>query len=126
VASDLHPAPWNTLAADAGRLPLAAQSVDAVVGLDVLHHLAAPADFFRESRARHRGDLVLVSPGSAFSWPPVVHQEVCRLSWTSPQPAAGHFEGDAPCPEDGRTGRALEQLGLGHAARRPPERFRLR
>ena len=107
IASDLHPAPWNDLAADAGGLPLAAGSVDAVVGLDVLHHLAAPADFFREAARvlREGGGLTLVEPWiTPLSW--IVyrffHQEACRLSvdpW-DPFPAGGKdsFEGDAAVP----------------------------
>ncbi len=107
IASDLHPVPWNDLAADASQLPLAAGSVDAVVGLDVLHHLAAPADFFREAaRAlRTSGRLALVEPWiTPLSW--VVyrffHQEGCRLSvdpW-DPFPGSGKdsFDGDAAVP----------------------------
>ena len=107
IASDLHAAPWNALAADAGRLPLAAASVDAVVGLDVLHHLGAPGDFFREAARvlRPGGRLALVEPWiTPFSW--VIyrffHQEDCRLGvdpW-SPFPAHGKdsFEGDAAVP----------------------------
>ena len=49
TSSDLLVTPWNDLAADAGRLPLATGGVEAVVGVDVLHHLPAPADFFREA-----------------------------------------------------------------------------
>lgn len=108
IASDLHPAPWNTLAADAGRLPLATATVDAVVGLDVLHHLAAPEGFFREVARVLRADgrLALVEPWiTPLSW--VVyrffHQEGCRLSvdpW-NPFPAGGRkdsFDGDAAVP----------------------------
>jgi SAM-dependent methyltransferase len=107
IASDLHAAPWNTLAADAGRLPLAAASIDAVVGLDVLHHLGAPAAFFREAARvlRPGGRLALVEPWiTPFSWPiyRFVHQEHCRLSvdpW-DPFPAHGKdsFDGDAAVP----------------------------
>ena len=106
-ASDLHAAPWNDLAADAGRLPLAPASVDAVLGLDVLHHLADPAAFFRESARALRpgGRIALVEPWiTPLSW--VVyrffHQEHCRLSvdaWR-PFPGAGKdsFDGDAAVP----------------------------
>ncbi len=107
IASDLHPAPWNDLAADAGRLPVATESVDAVVGLDVLHHLAAPADFFREAARvlREGGGLALLEPWiTPLSWVVYrfLHQEGCRLSvdpW-DPFPAGGKdsFEGDAAVP----------------------------
>ena len=107
IASDLHRTPWNDLAADASRLPLAAGSVDSVVGLDVLHHLAAPAAFFAEAARvlRASGRLALVEPWiTPLSW--VVyrffHQEDCRLSvdpW-DPFPGSGKdsFDGDAAVP----------------------------
>jgi len=107
IASDLHPAPWNDLAADAGRLPVAAASVDAVLGLDVLHHLPDPAAFFRESARvlRPTGRVALVEPWiTPLSW--VVyrffHEEDCRLSvdaWRPfPGPAKDSFDGDAAVP----------------------------
>ncbi len=132
VASDLHAAPWNTLAADAGRLPFAAASLDAVVGLDVLHHLAAPSDFFREAaRALRPGTrITLVEPWiTPFSWPiyRFVHQEDCRLSvdpWQPfPRGDKDSFEGDAAVPwrmvRDTPAGR-WNELGL-----RPPSVVRL-
>lgn len=107
VASDLHPLAWNDLAADAGRLPLATQSVDCVLGLDVLHHLARPDGFFRETARvlRAGGRLALVEPWvSPFSWPiyRFLHQEGCRLGidpWDPfPGPGKDSFEGDAAVP----------------------------
>lgn len=107
VASDLHAAPWNAVAADASRLPLRGGSVAAVVGVDVLHHLAAPAAFFAEA-ARvlvPRGRLVLLEPWiTPLSW--VIyrffHQEDCRLSvdgWDPfPGGAKDSFDGDAAVP----------------------------
>jgi SAM-dependent methyltransferase len=107
IASDLHPAPWNALAADAARLPFAAGSLDTLVGLDVLHHLAEPADFFREAARvlRVGGRIALFEPWiTALSWPiyRFVHQEDCRLSvdpW-KPFPAGrkDSFDGDAAVP----------------------------
>jgi SAM-dependent methyltransferase len=132
IASDLHPAPWNTVAADAGRLPFAAGSLDAVVGLDVLHHLAAPADFFRQATRALRagGRIALVEPWiTPFSWPiyRFVHQESCRLSvdpW-QPFPAGGKdsFDGDAAVPWRMARDTPVErwnELGL-----RPPRIVRL-
>jgi len=132
VASDLHPAPWNTLAADAGRLPLATATVDAVVGLDVLHHLAAPADFIRESARALRpgGRLALVEPWiTPFSW--VVyrffHQEDCRLGVDPWHPFSGaakdSFDGDAAVPwrmARDTTAERWNELGF-----RPPRVVRL-
>jgi SAM-dependent methyltransferase len=107
IASDLHGAPWNTLAADAGQLPLATGSVESVLGLDVLHHLEAPADFFEEAARvlRPGGRVALVEPWiSPLSWLVyhVFHEESCRLGvdpW-SPFPPGGKdsFDGDAAVP----------------------------
>jgi SAM-dependent methyltransferase len=107
LSSDLLAAPWNALVADAGRLPLATGGVGAVVGLDVLHHLPRPAEFFRET-ARvlgGRGELRLVEPWiTPLAW--VVyrffHQEECRLRvdpW-DPFPGGGKdsFDGNAAVP----------------------------
>jgi SAM-dependent methyltransferase len=107
TSSDLHPSPWNDLAADAGRLPLASGAVDAVMGLDVLHHLADPAAHFREAARvlRPEGRIALVEPWiTPLSW--VVyrffHHEECRLSvdpWNPfPGPAKDSFDGDAAVP----------------------------
>ncbi len=78
-----------------------------MAGLDVLHHLAAPAAFFAEAARvlRTAGTLALVEPWiTPLSW--VVyrffHQEDCRLSvdpW-DPFPGSGKdsFDGDAAVP----------------------------
>jgi len=128
IASDLHRTPWNDLAADASRLPLAAGSVDSVVGLDVLHHLAAPAAFFAEAARvlRAGGRLALVEPWiTPLSW--VVyrffHQEDCRLSvdpW-DPFPTSGKdsFDGDAAVPW--KIVRATPPGRWGELGLRPPQ-----
>jgi len=132
IASDLHAAPWNTVAADAGRLPLAAGSVGAVLGLDVLHHLAAPGRFFEEAERvlRAGGRLALVEPWiTPLSWVVYrfLHHERCRLGvdpW-SPFPAGGKdsFDGDAAVPwRMARTTPAGRWRELGFA---PPRVARL-
>ncbi len=107
VASDLLPARWNDLAADASRLPFADGRFSAVVGFDVLHHLAEPESFFREaSRVLGGGGLLLVVEPwvSPFSYGiyRFLHQEHCRLAVDPWHPFAGSrkdsFEGDAAIP----------------------------
>ena len=132
TSSDLLVTPWNDLAADAGRLPLVTGSVDAVVGVDVLHHLPAPADFFREA-ARVLGgvgELRLVEPWiTPLGWIiyRFLHQEDCRLGvdpWNPfPGPGKDAFDGNAAVPWRlvGRTpGWEWRRLGF-----EPPRRLRL-
>jgi SAM-dependent methyltransferase len=83
-ASDLIATPWNDLVANALRLPIASGSLDAVLGLDFVHHLARPGDFFSESaRVLHAGGVIaVVEPWiTPFSLPvyALLHQERCRL-----------------------------------------------
>jgi SAM-dependent methyltransferase len=105
ISSDLLATPWNHLVADALRLPIRSRSVDAIVGLDFIHHLARPADFFRES-ARvlvPGGGLIAVEPWvTPLSYPVYrfLHQERCRLGidpWAPFADVAGKeaFDGDA-------------------------------
>jgi SAM-dependent methyltransferase len=107
VATDLEPVPWNHVAADAARLPLRSGSAEALVGLDVLHHLAEPSTFFLEAGRvlAPGGRLALVEPWlSPLSWPiyRFLHEEDCRLSgdpWRPfPGSAKAAFEGDAALP----------------------------
>jgi SAM-dependent methyltransferase len=107
VSSDLHPARWNSIAADASRLPFVPGRLSAVVGLDVLHHLSDPASFFRESSRvlAPGGRLVLVEPWISplsFLVYRFFHQEDCRLGvdpWNPfPGPAKDSFDGDAAVP----------------------------
>jgi SAM-dependent methyltransferase len=64
VTTDVLPAPWLDLVADAHRLPFAAASFAGLVMVDVLHHLAAPAVFLAEAARvlRPGGRLVLIEP----------------------------------------------------------------
>jgi SAM-dependent methyltransferase len=135
IASDLHPAPWNDLAADATRLPLCDESLELLVGLDILHHLARPGRFFAEV-ARvlvEGGELALVEPWiTPLSWPVyrLLHQEHCRLRVDPWDPFPGDnkdsFEGDAAVPW--RMVRATEPerwraLGIESPAVRPINAF---
>jgi SAM-dependent methyltransferase len=107
IASDLHPVAWNTLAADAGLLPVRSAAVQVVVGLDVLHHLPEPAAFFVEASRvlAPGGRLALVEPWiTPLSWPVYrfFHQEDCRISadaWRPfPPGAKDSFDGNATVP----------------------------
>jgi len=64
TATDLAPAPGNDVVADAHALPVRTGAADAVLGLDVLHHLAQPRAFFAEAARvlRPGGRLALVEP----------------------------------------------------------------
>ena len=105
ISSDLLATPWNSLAADALKLPVRAQSLDAVVGLDFIHHLAWPADFFREAVRvlRPSGRLVAVEPWiTPLSYPVYrfLHHERCRMGldpWTPfpDGPTKDAFDGDS-------------------------------
>jgi SAM-dependent methyltransferase len=84
IATDILPTAWNDIAADALRLPVRSASLDAVVGIDFIHHLATPGDFFREAGRVlvPGGILATVEPWiTPFSFPiyRFLHQERC--SW---------------------------------------------
>ncbi len=132
TSSDLLAAPWNDVVADAGQLPLATGSVEAVVGLDVLHHLPKPAGFFRET-ARVLGGvgrLSLVEPWiTPLGWTVYrfFHQEECRLRvdpWHPfPGPDKDSFDGNAAVPW--RLVRETSSWEWRHLGFEPPRRSRL-
>jgi SAM-dependent methyltransferase len=107
VAADILPAPWNDLAADGLRLPFRDATFDAVVMLDVVHHLSRPARFFAEAARvlRPGARLAVVEPWvTPLSYPVYrwLHEEGCRLSrdpWAPFGTDVGEpkdaFEGDA-------------------------------
>lgn len=84
ITSDIFPSPWVDLVMTAEHLPFADASVDALVGVDVLHHLERPLHFFREASRvlRAGGKLILidpyVSPGSWIPWHHL-HHEACSM-----------------------------------------------
>jgi SAM-dependent methyltransferase len=125
IATDVLPAPWNDVAADALALPLADGALDVVVGLDVLHHLGRPRDFFAEAARvlRPGGRIALVEPWvTPFSYPiyRFVHQEGCTLGIDPWEPfgrsAKDAFDGDGAVPwriVRSAHGTEWEGLGLG-------------
>jgi SAM-dependent methyltransferase len=107
IASDLHPVAWNDLAADAAALPIRTAAVEAIVGLDVLHHLPDPERFFSEAARvlSPGGRLALVEPWiTPLSWLVYrfFHQEDCRAcadAWHPfPTESKDSFEGNAMVP----------------------------
>jgi SAM-dependent methyltransferase len=110
TATDIVPVPWNQVAADAERLPFGDGAAEAIVGLDVLHHLGRPAEFLAEAArvVRPGGPLAMVEPWvTALSYPIYrwLHQEGCTPGldpWDPfPRPGSGRkeaFDGDAAVP----------------------------
>jgi SAM-dependent methyltransferase len=85
ISTDLVACPWLDVVADAQALPFRASSVTNVLGLDVLHHLAAPMKFLKEAERVlvPGGRLVLVEPWiTPFSYLiyHYLHQETCDFS----------------------------------------------
>ena len=108
IASDLHPLPWNALAADAGRLPLCGRQR---AGRRRPRRAAPLRPTRRRSSPRPRacsapgGRLALVEPWiTPLSWLVYrfFHQEDCRLSVDPWQPVPARrkdsFDGDAAVP----------------------------
>jgi len=61
VSSDITHCPWLDLVCDGQRLPFADQSIDGLVMVDVLHHLADPLAFVAEAqRALRPGGRLIV------------------------------------------------------------------
>ncbi len=134
IATDIIAAPWNDVAADAGRLPFSGASFDTVVCLDLVHHLARPRDFFAEAARvlRPGGRIAAVEPWvSPLSFPIYrwLHEEGCDLGidpWDPFPASAGAkeaFEGNGALTwRVARSGDARQWAGMGL---RPPSVLRL-
>ena len=95
IQTDIYPTPWVDVVMAAERLPFADGSVDGLIGVDVLHHLARPLQFFREAARvlRKGGRPVLIDPYvSLGSWVPwhFLHHEACSMK--EPAGMSGPFE----------------------------------
>ena len=106
IALDLIEAPWNDIVADAQVLPFRDATFDAVVGVDFVHHLSTPLEFFREVARvlKPGGELRVVEPWvSPFSFPiyRFLHQEGATLGL---DPARPFSKGDAKAPFEGDAG----------------------
>jgi len=105
ISLDLIRAPWNHVVADAQVLPFRTGAFDAVVGVDFVHHLSTPLEFFREVARvlKPGGELRAVEPWvSLFSFPiyRFLHQEGATLGLDPKRPfqkggSKEPFEGDA-------------------------------
>ena len=125
VATDLLAAPWNEVAADAGRLPFASASFDAVLCLDLVHHLARPRDFFAEAARvlRPGGRIAAMEPWvSPMSYPIYrwLHEEGCDLRIDPWDPFAARAGAKAAFEGNGaltwrvvRSGDARQWAGMG-------------
>jgi SAM-dependent methyltransferase len=85
LSTDLVWCPWLDVVADAQSLPFADSSLANIFGIDMLHHLAAPMAFLRETQRVlvPGGRLLLVEPWvTPFSYLiyRYFHQEDCDLT----------------------------------------------
>ena len=64
ITSDIVYEPWLDAVMDAHAIPFKKESLDNIVMFDVLHHLAAPAVFFREVERvlRAKGRAIMMEP----------------------------------------------------------------
>ena len=99
ISSDLVETPWNVVVADALRLPLRERIADAVVALDLIHHLARPAAFFAEAARilKPGARLCAVEPWvTPLSYPVYrwTHPEGCTLGLDPWDPFGAAESGD--------------------------------
>ncbi len=68
LATDVHPYPWTAGCIDALRLPFAAESVDVVICVNMIHHVAVPTTFLDAVLAclRPGGRLLIHEPHPSF------------------------------------------------------------
>ncbi|MBX7185288.1 MAG: class I SAM-dependent methyltransferase [Vicinamibacteria bacterium] len=106
IALDLIEAPWNDIVADAQVLPFRDGTIDAVLGVDFVHHLSTPLEFFRDVARvlKPGGELRVIEPWvSPFSYPVYrfLHQEGATLGL---DPARPFSKGDLKAPFEGDAG----------------------
>jgi len=123
ICVDVEKGPAVTCLADATRLPFADSSVDAYVGIDVLHHFNNPDGFFQSASAslKPSGKIVLVEPWAGpagFLFYRFFHHEDCHRLNTPFGPAfdAGKsaMDGNAMIPRQCliEKHKSLERYGL--------------
>jgi len=123
VATDLLETPWNDVVADGLQLPFRQGTCDAVVGLDLVHHLARPAAFFAEAARvlRPGGRIAVIEPWISPLYYPIyrwLHHEGCTLGIDPWNP----FGREEPQQKDPFQGDAAVLWRLVRAT--PPDRWR--
>ncbi len=123
ILSDVQPAPWLDLVADAQRLPLKSASLDNIIMLDVLHHVERPPLFFAEAERvlKPGGRLVMIEPGIT-----PVSRAIFRLFHDEPVDlAADPLPEGAPTPgrDPYAANQAIPSLLFGPARARFERRF---
>ncbi len=108
VSIDLASSPWVDVCCDAHDLPFSDGTFAGIAMLDVLHHLARPADFFAEAARvlRLGGRLAMIEPGmTPLSRPfyTLLHHEpvdmdVDPLADQPPEVAANPFHSNQAIP----------------------------
>jgi SAM-dependent methyltransferase len=107
VAMDLLATSWNDVVGDGMRLPFRDATIDGVVAVDFIHHLAYPGQFFAEAARVLKPGATLacvepwITPLSYFVYK-FMHRERCRLRIDPWHPfdaqggaAKAAFDGDA-------------------------------
>jgi SAM-dependent methyltransferase len=84
LSTDILPAPWLDVVADAQTLPFSDNSFANIVMFDVLHHIEFPRKFLNEAQRvlTPGGRIIMVEPGiSPLSWPfyHFMHPEPVRM-----------------------------------------------
>ncbi len=108
ISSDIQPAPWLDLVADAQGLPVAAESLDNIVLIDVLHHVERPRRFFAEAARvlKPGGRIVMIEPAitplsaPVYRWfhPEPVDMTANPLTDDEPNPARDPYDANQAIP----------------------------
>jgi SAM-dependent methyltransferase len=100
---DILPGKFVDVQADALRMPFTPGSVDNIVLIDALHHLARPFEFLQSAATilRPKGRLVMTEPFvSAWGWVvwKYLHHECVDFSFTESQQPKAAWAGNAAIP----------------------------
>ena len=93
ITSDIMPITGNDIACDAQQLPFSDKCLRAIVLINVLHHIADPVQFFKDSArcVKNEGAIIMVEPWVS-SWSRVIYGKLhhepfdpASSSWSLPQ-----------------------------------------